>query len=431
MIQRYQRQVMKDLWSEEYKLECFLQVEIANCYAWMKQGLFDEKTFSLLKNASVDKNRVLEIEQETKHDVVAFVKATSESLGEEKKWLHYGLTSTDVVDSAYSLILKQVNQIILKDIDQFMEVLRDQAYLYQKTPMMGRTHGMHAEITSLGMKFALWYEDFKRLRHKFLIASDEIEVIKLSGAVGTYSTSLPDIQKEAAKYLNLKESVITTQTLQRDRHAFYMSVIALIGSELEKIATEIRHLSRTEVKEVSEPFGSKQKGSSAMPHKKNPILSENICGLSRVLRGYLYTSYENIALWHERDISHSSTERIIFPDATSLIDFMLQRYTNTLKNLIVNEKQMIHNIELSLGLHATQQVMNTIVNLGFDRLTVHDHLQKLSRIVESERKHLKDVIREDEWLKNILSEDVLEQCFAYDHALTHIPSIFKKVFSDK
>ncbi|MCF7924685.1 MAG: adenylosuccinate lyase, partial [Candidatus Izimaplasma sp.] len=271
MIQRYQRKVMEDLWSEDYKYKCFLQVELANCYAWMKTGLFDKETFVKLSKAKVDVKRVLEIEKETKHDIVAFVKAVSESLGEEKKWLHYGLTSTDVVDSSYSLILKDVNNIILQDIDEFMAVLKTNAYLYKKTPIMGRTHGMHAEITSFGMKFALWYEDFKRLKQKFKMAAKEIEVIKLSGAVGTYSTSSPFIQKEAAKYLNLKESVITTQTLQRDRHAFYISIIALIGAELEKIATEIRHLSRTEIREVSEPFSKNQKGSSAMPHKKNPI----------------------------------------------------------------------------------------------------------------------------------------------------------------
>ncbi|MFO7968809.1 MAG: lyase family protein, partial [Candidatus Izemoplasmatales bacterium] len=242
MIQRYQRKAMEDLWSEAYKYECFLQVELANCYAWMKDGLFDKKSFEKLTMAKVNKKRVLEIEKETKHDIVAFVKAVSESLGEEKKWLHYGLTSTDIVDSAYSLRLKKANQIIMTDIDEFMEVLKTNAYLYKETPIMGRTHGMHAEITSFGMKFALWYEDFKRLKAKFVIAAQEIEVIKLSGAVGTYSTSSPKIQSEAAKYLNLNESTITTQTLQRDRHAYYLSVIALIGAELEKIATEIRHL---------------------------------------------------------------------------------------------------------------------------------------------------------------------------------------------
>ncbi|MFW5794271.1 MAG: adenylosuccinate lyase [Bacillota bacterium] len=430
MIQRYQRKIMEDLWSEENKFQSFLQVELANCYAWMKKGLFDKKIFDKLSNAKVDKARVLEIEKETKHDIVAFVKAVSETLGEEKKWLHYGLTSTDVVDSAYSLRLKNVNKVILEDIDKFMDVLKEKAYLYQKTPIMGRTHGMHAEITSFGMKFALWYEDFKRLREKFIVATKEIEVIKLSGAVGTYSTSFPEIQSEAAKYLNLQESVIATQTLQRDRHAYYISIIVLIGAELEKIATEIRHLSRTEVGEVSEAFSKNQKGSSAMPHKKNPILSENICGLARVLKGYLHPVYDNVALWHERDISHSSTERIILPDATSLIDFMLHRYTNTLNNLNVNEKQMQKNIGISKGLYATQRIMNAIVDKGYDRLKVHDYLQKLSRIVEAENKHLKTVIQEDDWLNNILNEESLNQLFSYDITFKHLTEIYNKVFKN-
>ncbi|QWC00188.1 adenylosuccinate lyase [Mycoplasmatota bacterium] len=428
MIERYQRKVMKDIWSEASKFDSFLQVELANAYAWMKAGLFDEASFHELSKASVSPKRVLEIEEETKHDIVAFVKAVSENLGEEKKWLHYGLTSTDVVDSAYSLRLKEANKILLTDIDEFMDILKEKAYLYQKTPMMGRTHGMHAEITSFGMKFALWYEDFKRLRQKFILACEEIEIIKLSGAVGTYSTSDPSIQRDAAKYLKLKESHIATQTLQRDRHAYYLSTIALLGAELEKIATEIRHLSRTEVREVSEPFSSKQKGSSAMPHKKNPIVSENICGLARVLRGYLHTAYDNIALWHERDISHSSTERIILPDATSLLDFMLTRYKNTLKNLVVFENKMMDNIHLSKGLFATQKVMNAMVDKGYDRLTVHDHLQRLSRIVEEEGKHLKVVILEDDELKRFFDEDELEKLFSYEHAFKHLNTIYENVF---
>ncbi|QLY40786.1 adenylosuccinate lyase [Hujiaoplasma nucleasis] len=428
MIERYQRKVLKDLWSDQHKLECFLQVELANCYAWMKDGLFSKEEFELLKKAKVNPMRVLEIEEETKHDVVAFIKAVSENLGEEKKWLHYGLTSTDVVDSAYALIFKKVNQIILQDIDDFMAVLKEKAFLYKKTPIMGRTHGMHAEITTLGMKFALWYEDFKRLKHKFQLASQEIEVIKLSGAVGTYSTSHPNIQKVAAEYLDLEESIIATQTLQRDRHAFYLSVLGLIGSELEKIATEIRHLSRSELREVSEAFSSKQKGSSAMPHKKNPILSENICGLARVLRGYMHTAFENISLWHERDISHSSTERIIMPDATTLLDFMLVRYTKTIRSLVVYEDKMINNIESSLGLYASQKVMNALVDRGMDRLSVHDYIQKLARKVEEENRHLKDIILEDQYLKTIIDESTLNNLFDYRNAYQYIEHIFNKVF---
>jgi len=428
MISRYQRKVMKELWSDQHKIDSFMQVELANCYAWMKHGLFDLNTFEMISKATASYERVNEIELETRHDVVAFVKAASESLGAEKKWFHYGLTSTDVVDTAYSLILKEVNQVLLKDIDSMMDVLKKKAYQYQMTPIMGRTHGMHAEVTSFGLKFALWYEDFKRLRREFLIAIDEIEVIKLSGAVGTFSTSFPEIQKEAARYLGLKETLITTQTLQRDRHAFYLSMIALMGAELEKIATEMRHLSRTEVKEVSEAFLNQQKGSSAMPHKKNPIASENICGLSRLLRGYLIPAYENIALWHERDISHSSVERVILQDATSLLDYMLTRYTDTLDQLVVDEKKMIENIELSMGLNQTQVVLNKLVDLGFDRLEMHDHLQRLSHLVCLERSHLIEIIKKDSLISPCFDDDTLKRMFSYENQFKHIPYLFKKVF---
>lgn len=430
MISRYQRDEMKTIWSESFQYDCYLKVELANAYAWMKDGLFDNKTFDQLLKASVHPSRVLEIEKETRHDVVAFVKAVSETLGEEKKWLHYGLTSTDVVDTANAIRLKKANQIILGDMDIFMAVLKEKAYLYKDMPIMGRTHGIHAEIMPFGMKYALWYEDFKRLRNKFLLAAKEVEVIKLSGAIGTYSTSHPGIQREAANYLNLEESVITTQTLQRDRHAYYISVIALIGAELEKIATEIRHLSRTEVKEVQEAFRKNQKGSSAMPHKKNPILSENICGLSRILKGYVTMAFDNIALWHERDISHSSTERIMLPDATSLIDFMLNRYSNTLKNLLVFPDNMEKNIERSKGLYATQQILNALVDKGYDRLSIHDHLQRLSRIVEDRDLHLKQVIIDDDLLKGVLSMDALNHIFDYKKVRKHIDKIYARVFDD-
>lgn len=429
MISRYQRDEMTFIWSEAFKYQCFLEVEMANCYGWMKAGLFDKKTFEQLSKARVDPLRVLEIEKETRHDVVAFVKAVSETLGDEKKWLHYGLTSTDVVDSANGLRLKKANQIIEEDIDGFMDVLKEKAMLYKDTPIMGRTHGIHAEIMPFGMKFALWYEDFKRLKKKFLLAARDVEVIKLSGAIGTYSTSHPDIQKQAASYLKLEESIITTQTLQRDRHAYYIAVLALIGSEIEKIATEIRHLSRTEVKEVQEAFGKNQKGSSAMPHKKNPILSENVCGLARVLKGYVSIAFDNISLWHERDISHSSAERIILPDATSLLDFILHRYTKTLNNLVVFPDRMIQNIELSKGFYANQQVLNALVDRGNDRLSMHDHLQALSRIVEEKDLHLKTVIQSDDLLKDILDEETLNQLFDYQASFKHIDTIYNKVFS--
>ncbi|MDR4968856.1 MAG: adenylosuccinate lyase, partial [Acholeplasmataceae bacterium] len=287
MIARYQREIMKELWSETNKFDAYLKVELACSYAWLKQGLFDESTYEALEKASFNLDDIYRIEQETKHDVIAFTKAVSLTLGEEKKWLHYGLTSTDVVDTAQSLILKKVNRILIEDMQKMMAVLKEKALLYKDLPIMGRTHGIHAEVTSFGLKYALWYEDFKRLFNLFIEAAKNVEVAKVSGAVGNYSANGPMIETIAAKKLGLETSNISTQTLQRDRHANYISVIALIGAELEKIAVEIRHLSRTEVKEVSEYFSIDQKGSSAMPHKKNPISSENISGLSRVLKGYM------------------------------------------------------------------------------------------------------------------------------------------------
>jgi adenylosuccinate lyase len=428
MIPRYQRKIMNHLWSDQNKFDTYLKVELAASYAWMKQGLFDLDIYEKISKASFKLEDVFQFEIETKHDVIAFVKATSISLGDEKKWFHYGLTSTDLVDTAYSVILKDVNQIIIEDIEAFMAVLKEKAYLYQDVVIMGRTHGMHAEITSFGLKFALWYEDFKRIRKIFLDASQSVSVIKMSGAVGNFSASHPEIQKIAAKYLNLDESNISTQTLQRDRHAYYMSSLALIASELEKIAVEIRHLSRTEVKEVSEHFSKNQKGSSAMPHKKNPISSENITGLSRVIRGYLTASYENIALWHERDISHSSVERIILPDATSLVDYMLQRYAETLSNMIVDEKQMRRNIDLSKGVNYAQGVMNYFVEKGMDRLFVYDLVQEIANQTLIEDVSFKTLVKNHPSFNSYIDSN-FDLIFEPQTYLKHVKHIFNKVLN--
>lgn len=427
MISRYQREVMKNLWSDQNKFDTYLKVELANSYAWMKEGLFDLDTYQKLSFAKYDLDDIYQIELETKHDVIAFIKATSKSLGDEKKWLHYGLTSTDLVDTAYSVILKDVNQIILEDIEKFMEVLKKKAYQYQHTVIMGRTHGIHAEVTSFGLKFALWFEDFKRIKKIFIDAANDISVIKMSGAVGNFSSNGPKIQKIAAKYLNLKESNISTQTLQRDRHAFYMSSLALIATELEKISVEIRHLSRTEVREASEFFDINQKGSSAMPHKRNPISSENISGLSRVIRGYLTTSFENISLWHERDISHSSAERIILADATTLIDYMLNRYQETLEHLLVYEDQMKRNINLTKGVIYTQGVMNYFVEKGLDRLEVYDLIQKLALETLASDKSFKDLVTSHPLLSSLIDQK-FDQIFDPKTYIKYVEHLFDRVF---
>src|SRR5699024_5157376 len=297
------------------------------------------------ENATFDVERIYEIEQETRHDVVAFTRSVSESLGEEKKWVHYGLTSTDVVDTALSYLIKQANDIIRKDLENFIEVLKEKAIEHKHTVMMGRTHGVHAEPTTFGLKIALWYEEMKRNLERFNEAAERVEFGKLSGAVGTYANIDPFVEQYVCEKLGLSPAPLSTQTLQRDRHAAYLSVLALIATSIEKFATEIRGLQKTETREVEEFFRKGQTGSSAMPHKRNPIASENMSGMARVVRGYMMTAYENVALWHERDISHSSAERIILPDATIAIDYMLHRFANVVKQLTVYPKNMKRNID--------------------------------------------------------------------------------------
>ena len=428
MIERYQREIFKNIWSTKNKFKTFLKVELAASYAWQKLGLFDEQTYEHLKKATFKIKDIIELEKETKHDVIAFTKAVKMSLGDEKKYLHYGLTSTDVVDTAQSYILKQANKVIKKDIEAFMEVLKEKAYQYKQTPIMGRTHGMHAEITSFGLKFALWYEDFKRLYKGFIEASQLVEVSKMSGAVGNYAANDPKIELIASKKLGLRPSNISTQTLQRDRHARYISQIALIGSEIEKIAVEIRHLSRSEVLEVSEYFDKNQKGSSAMPHKKNPISSENVSGLSRILRGYVTAAMENISLWHERDISHSSVERIILADATSLIDYMLNRYRQTLNDLIVYEKQMLKNIELTRNTVYAQKVLHLFIDHNLDRDQAYDVIQKLAYEAIDELKDFKTLIIDFNRSEKYVGEDELNDIFKPENYLKHVDYIYDKVF---
>src|SRR5690606_21705550 len=311
------------------KYKAWLEVEILACEAWAELGVIPkEDVEKIRKNASFSVERILEIEKETRHDVVAFTRAVSETLGPEKKWIHYGLTSTDVVDTALSYLIKQANQIIRKDLERFIDVLKNKAIEHKHTVMMGRTHGVHAEPTTFGLKLALWYEEMKRNLERFELAAKYVEYGKISGAVGTYANIDPFVEKYVCEKLGLTPAPVSTQTLQRDRHAAYLSALALIATSIEKFATEIRGLQKTETREVEEQFAKGQKGSSAMPHKRNPIGSENMTGMARVVRGYMMTAYENVSLWHERDISHSSAERIILPDATIGINYMLNRFGN-------------------------------------------------------------------------------------------------------
>lgn len=428
MIERYSRKEMLDVWSDENKFNAWMKVELLSSEAFGELGIIPKDDIKKLwSNCKVDVNRMLELEKETKHDVVAFTRALSEYLGEEKKWVHYGLTSTDVVDTAYGYILKQANEIIIRDIEEILDVLSRRAIEYKGVPCIGRTHGVHADITSFGLKFALWYDEMRRNLERFRISSQDVEVGKISGAVGNYSNIDPFIQDYVCDKLGINSSNISTQTLQRDRHAFYMSTISLIGSTLEKIGIEIRHLQRTEVREVEERFSKGQKGSSAMPHKRNPISSENIAGCARVLRGYMIASFENIQLWHERDISHSSAERIILPDATILIDYMLNRMKNILDNLVVFEDNMFENINKTYGIIFSQRVMNSLINKGLSREDSYDIVQALAMYCFTNKLDFKEIVLKDSSILKHLTLKEVEECFTIDYYMKNVDVILKRV----
>ncbi len=427
MIERYSRKCMRDIWTEENKFNVYLKVELLNAKAWSKLGVVPSEDLPKLEKATFDIKRIKEIETVTKHDVVAFTRAVGESLGEEKKWIHYGLTSTDVVDTANGYLLKCANEIILKDVDDLMKVIKKRALEFENTPCIGRTHGMHADITSFGLKWALWYSDLTRIREEFVHAAKGVEVGKLSGAVGNFANIPPEIEESVCTDLGIDYAAVSTQVIQRDRHAAYMSSLALIASELEKMALEVRHLARQEVKEAEEAFSKGQKGSSAMPHKRNPISSENICGCARVIRGYMLTSYENIALWHERDISHSSTERIILPDATALIDYMLNRFKGILENLVVYPEKMIEDIYLTRGVIFAQRVLYKLMEKGLVREEAYDTVQPIAMRALDEKKNYIDLLKEDTKVKTLLTDEEIESCFTLDYYLKNVSFIYKRV----
>lgn len=430
MIDRYSRPAMRAVWTEENKFKAYLEVEILAAEAWCELGVVPpQDVLRLREKASFDIERIKEIEEETRHDVVAFTRAVSETLGEERKWVHYGLTSTDVVDTANGYLLKQADKIILDDIHKFLEMLRRQAMKYKDTPCIGRTHGVHADITSFGLKWALWYAEMERNLRRFEEAAKGVETGKISGAVGNYANIPPFVQDYVCERLGIGSAAISTQVIQRDRHAFYMAAIALIGASLEKMAMEVRSLQRTEVREAEESFGKGQKGSSAMPHKRNPIGSENICGCARVLRGYMTTAYENVALWHERDISHSSTERIILPDATMLLDYMLNRMCNILGNLTVFEDRMRQNIFITNGVIFAQRVMNALIAKGFSREKAYDTVQPLAMRAWSENIPYVDLLKQSAVIRDNLTEEEIDACFTLDYYLKNVDYIYNKVFT--
>lgn len=428
MIERYSRKEMSEIWTEENQFQAWLEVELAACRAWSKQGVIpSEDVDKLYEKASFDVDRIHEIEQETRHDVVAFTRAVSESLGEEKKWVHYGLTSTDVVDTANGYRLKQANKLLKEGITRMEEALAAKAKEHKFTMMMGRTHGVHAEPTTFGLKCALWYAEMKRNRERFERAASDVEFGKLSGAVGTFAHIPPEVEKITCELLGLQPAPISTQTLQRDRHAAYMSVIALLGSTLEKMAVEIRHLQRTELREAEEFFRKGQKGSSAMPHKRNPISSENITGCARVLRGYMVSAFENIPLWHERDISHSSVERIILPDATILLDYMLNRFAGVIEKLMVYPENMKENMEKTHGLVFSQRLLLMLIEKGLSREIAYDTVQPLAMKAWEEKRGLRGLVEEDPTIAEKLSEEEIGQAFDLSYHSRRVDEIFERV----
>jgi adenylosuccinate lyase len=428
MINRYSREEMARIWSLENQFQAWLQVELAACEAWSKLGKIPQKDVKTLReNASFDVSRIKEIEKKTRHDVVAFTRSVSESLGDEKKWVHYGLTSTDVVDTANGYRLKQANDILRKDLTHILKVLAEKAQTHKYTIMMGRTHGVHAEPTTFGLKCALWFAEMKRNLERFEKAAGGVEFGKMSGSVGTFANIPPEVESMVCDELGLSPASVSTQTLQRDRHAHYISLLALIGSTLEKIAVEIRHLQRSEVREVEEFFREGQAGSSSMPHKRNPVSSENISGCARVLRGYITPAYEDIPLWHERDISHSSVERIILPDATILLDYMLNRFAGVVKKLTVFPENMKENIYKTYGLTFSQRVLHKLIDKGLSREDAYAVVQPLAMQAWKKKTMFRDLVEADETVQENLTTAEIDDAFDLDFHTRNIDTIFERV----
>ncbi|MGY0304142.1 adenylosuccinate lyase, partial [Limosilactobacillus fermentum] len=427
----YTRPEMKEIWSDKARYQCWLDVEIAADEAWSKLGYIPaEDVEKIRQNATFTVEGINEIEAVTHHDVIAFTRDVSKSLGPERKWVHYGLTSTDVVDTAQGLQLKKVNDILRQDIQDFMDILADRAREFKYTVCMGRTHGIHAEPTTFGLKLARWYSEMKRNQERFEHAAKGVEAGKISGAVGTFAEVDPQVEAYVCQKLGLRPQEISTQVLPRDLHAEYVAAIALVGTALENMATEVRSLQRTEIHEVEEHFAKGQKGSSAMPHKRNPIGSENICGCARVLRGNVVTAYEDVTLWHERDISHSSAERMILPDSTALLDYMLHRFGKIIKNLDVFPDRMKHNMDETLGLIYSGRVLLKLVNSGMTREDAYDLIQKYTAKCWADHVPYRPLLEADPIVAKQLTKEDLDDAFDYHWHLRHVDDIFHRVGLD-
>jgi len=428
MIPRYSRNEMSSIWSDENKFKIWLEIEILATEAQSKLGLVPTGSLNnIKKKAKFDVDRILKIEEEVKHDVIAFLTNVGEYVGLDSRFIHLGMTSSDVIDTALSVQMKQAGEIILNDLAEVNKALYKKAKKYKYLTMIGRTHGVHAEPITLGLKFALWYDEMNRNIERWKRATEIISVGQISGAVGTYEHISPEVEKHVCKKLGLKTTNISTQILQRDRHAEYMSTLAIIASSIEKFTTEIRHLQKTETLELEEYFSLGQKGSSSMPHKKNPITSERLSGMARVLRGNALASFENIALWHERDISHSSVERIVIPDSTILMDYMLYQFTKLIDNLVVNEDNIKKNLELTNGLVFSQTVLLKLIEKKMKREQAYKIVQTVAMKCWKEKISFLKLLKEDIEVMKYLSEKELKEIFNYEKSKKNVDFIFERV----
>ncbi|MFQ5851769.1 MAG: adenylosuccinate lyase [Candidatus Binatia bacterium] len=429
MIDRYSRPEMGRIWSEQNRFQRWLEIEILVIEALARIGEVPRKAVGRIKKkARIDVGRIRKIDEEVRHEVIAFLRCLAESLGDDARFIHVGLTSSDIMDTGLALQLKEASSLLAEDVRGLMKVLRQQAFKYKRTPMIGRTHGVHAEPITFGLKLALWYEEMRRNLARLEKAADEISFGKVSGVVGTFAQVSPEVEAYVCKKSGLKPDPISSQIIQRDRHAFFFATLAVIASSLEKFAVEIRHLQRTEVLEAEEPFAEEQMGSSAMPHKRNPILSENISGLARLLRSYAVAALENVSLWHERDISHSSVERVIAPDATILLDFMLHRSAYILKHLCVYPETMRRNLERSGGAIFSEKVLLRLVDKGLSRDVAYRIVQRHALKVGRDGGDLKREILQDPQTRRYLSSSEIEEIWDIKHYLRNVGLIFQRVF---
>ena len=427
MIDRYARPAMKMVWSEENKNNKWLQVELAVCEAWTEEGVIPPEDMVKLRNAQYDQVRLQEVFQRTRHDMTAFLQSVTGGLGDEGRWIHMGLTSHDVQDTAQGLQLIEASDILLEGVDCLLEAIQKRAVEHKYTPMMGRTHGVHAEPTTFGLKLAIWWDEMRRNRHRLEEAKKNAGVGKISGAVGTYATVPPQIEESVCSRLGLGIETVSNQIVQRDRHAQFVTTLALIAASLEKFATEIRGLQRTEVREAEEPFGEGQTGSSAMPHKRNPELSERVCGLARLIRGHAVTALENVALWHERDISHSSAERLILPDSCMALDYIMSIFTGVINGLRVYPDRMKQNIEMTRGLVFSQRVMLALVESGLSRERAYEITQRCAMRSWEESLDFRQLLRDETDVTDHLPEDELEAIFDYNYYMRFVETSYMRL----